>query len=185
MGSAGIERKFNNGNLHSKEAVGATKSPHSKSTLDKNTTLLNNPLASFYGLFDVPVEYKIDKNRLKQRYYEISRNKNDEMVNKAYNLLRDDYKRAQLFLEHSKNAKPEATTSNDDPGVFLSPNFLEECLNMEQVISTCPVDKLQELSDNINAKVDKCRDNHMSMRSMNEWSYYRRLQKMIEERMPN
>lgn len=134
-------------------------------------------LNSIFKLFEIPVQYNIDLLELKKKYFEQSKKNNTSELNKAYELLKDDYKRAQLF--NSSNPK-----END---IICDKNFLNECLMFEEKIKQNQYNykELSKLTSELNSKIDICKENYNKPQYLTKWSYYRRLKDLIDRFIPN
>jgi molecular chaperone HscB len=101
---------------------------------------------NYFELFSLPVTFIIDKASLKKRFYQMSREFHPDyhtlasedqqtvvtekyaMINKAFNVLSDDFSRRQYILETTG-----LLTGSDDK---LPPSFLMEMMDLNEEIES-------------------------------------------------
>lgn len=79
-------------------------------------------------------------------------------LNKAYDVLKDDYSRAKLFTV---------------PADTLDTKFLNECMELEDRVLSG-----ENITDLLQKKVDECKNNYNKPDYLAKWSYYNRLLKL-------
>ena len=86
---------------------------------------------------------------LKKKYFEQSKRNNTSELNKAYELLKDDYKRAQLFNSNSIK----------ENNIICDKNFLNECLMFEEKIkqNQYNYEELSKLTSELDSKISICK----------------------------
>jgi len=129
----------------------------------------------YFDILKLPKQYFIDKYMLKKNYYEVSKKNHPDLlkrpsegeissniINKAYQILNDDFLRAKLFTVSSE---------------ALPHQFLDECLEMEDKIK-----KGIDLKGCIVKKIQECKNNYFDPVWVSKWAYYRRLLDIINGR---
>ena len=134
-------------------------------------------LDSIFKLFEIPVQYNIYFLELKKKYFEQSKRNNTSELNKAYELLKDDYKRAQLFNSNSIK----------ENNIICDKNFLNECLMFEEKIkqNQYNYEELSKLTSELDSKISICKENYDKPQYLTKWSYYKRLKDLIDHFVPN
>ena len=114
---------------------------------------------------------------MKKKYFEQSKRNNTSELNKAYELLKDDYKRAQLFNSNSIK----------ENNIICDKNFLNECLMFEEKIkqNQYNYEELSKLSSELDSKISICKENYDKPQYLTKWSYYKRLKDLIDHFVPN
>lgn len=126
-----------------------------------------------FKILNLPIQYNVDRDLLKKNYYSISKEVHPDIsthssvqdikiLNRAYSTLNDDFYRAKLFTK---------------PSSQLDSNFLEKCLELEERIH-----KGEDLSSELNKKIDKCKIDYSNPNSLAKWAYYRRLLDQITKK---
>ncbi|KAI5149480.1 molecular chaperone HscB [Enteropsectra breve] len=137
--------------------------------------MLNKDLHKTYRVFDLPLKYEIDKNELKDKYYDMIKKshpdalaargsgiwnkKEASTLNNAYAVLSDDFMRAKLF-----------TT----PSSKIDQQFLGECLDLEDRIN-----EGEPIAGYLDERIAACRNNYTSPEWVSKWAYYERLKKLF------
>lgn len=120
---------------------------------------------SLFSMFNLPISFEINKDELKKKYYTLSMNNHPDLVkvskiepqliNNAYETLRDDFLRAKLFTVPSES---------------LDQAFLEYCIQLEDKIRNG-----EDLSDFLKGKIDECKARYTDPMAVCKWGYYKRL----------
>ncbi|KAM0680488.1 hypothetical protein GINT2_001176 [Glugoides intestinalis] len=116
-------------------------------------------------MFELPVSFEINKDKLKKNYYSLSMKNHPDLVknskiepqfiNNAYEILRDDFLRAKLFTV---------------PSETLDQSFLEYCIELEDKIR-----QGNDLSNLLKRKINECKAHYTDPIAICKWGYYQRL----------
>lgn len=129
----------------------------------------------YFGAFNMEPHYEIDKSRLRQSYYILSKalhpdtsalrragpSPDSALLNAAYANLKDDFLRAKLF-----------TT----PSQAISPDFLTGCLELEERI-----DNGEDIGQLLDDRMAECQLHFAEPIWLARWGYYRRLKGLLRE----
>lgn len=127
---------------------------------------------SLFRLFDMQPSFHIDKSLLKSKYFEACKRSHPDLhadspasvgvqeVNRAYQVLMDDFSRAKLFTT------PAETLGNE---------FLEECIKLEERIT-----EGENMKEYLKEKVKECRSRYREPEYVAKWAYYKRLLDRIQ-----
>ena len=93
---------------------------------------------NYFEIFDLPVVYNIDADLLTKNYFSLQRDSgnrfNASLINEAYNILKNDIKRAEHFLS-LKNISTEKMSSELAIQMFEMRENYESLKNNEEKIS--------------------------------------------------
>ncbi|KAI5169963.1 molecular chaperone HscB [Pancytospora epiphaga] len=134
----------------------------------------------FFRAFNLEPKYDIDKNKLKQSYYTLSKSAHPDMLhaktsqlnstcldsaflNTAYLNLKDDFLRAKLF-----------TTAENK----ISQDFLESCLKLEEQIENG-----EDIGVFLDKRIEECKRHYNDSKWLARWGYYVRLKDLLKERL--
>lgn len=124
---------------------------------------------NYFDIFNLPTNFQINKNDLKQKYYKLCRNSHPDskhydkstdfnLINKAYNILNNDLKRAEHLAE-LKGKKFDQKLSN---------KFFEKIMKLEE-------NRNQSVIDYCNKKINKYKENYDNLKALQKWKYYDRI----------
>lgn len=92
---------------------------------------------NYFEIFDLPIEYDADIDLLTENYFSLQRNSdkqiNPSLLNKAYNILKSDIKRAEYFLS-LKNISAEKMSSKLAVQMFEMRENYDSLKNKEEEI---------------------------------------------------
>ena len=92
---------------------------------------------NYFEIFDLPIEYDTDIDLLTKNYFSLQRNSdkqiNPSLLNKAYNILKSDIKRAEYFLS-LKNISAEKMSSKLAVQMFEMREKYDSLKNKEKEI---------------------------------------------------
>ncbi len=92
---------------------------------------------NYFEIFDLPIEYDTDIDLLTKNYFSLQRNSdkqiNPSLLNKAYNILKSDIKRAEYFLS-LKNISAEKMSSKLAVQMFEMRENYDSLKNKEEEI---------------------------------------------------
>lgn len=92
---------------------------------------------NYFEIFDLPIEYDADIDLLTENYFSLQRNSdkqiNPSLLNKAYNILKSDIKRAEYFLS-LKNISAEKMSSKLAVQMFEMREDYDSLKNKEEEI---------------------------------------------------
>ncbi|EQB61213.1 hypothetical protein NAPIS_ORF01194 [Vairimorpha apis BRL 01] len=134
------------------------------------------PSNNYFKLFNLPVSYNIDKNKLKKNYYNLNmsyhtdvdnneRNMN-MLINKGFKILNDDLLRAKYL---------------NNEIVEMDKKFLLDILEIEEQIENA--EDLNIIKDRLQKEIDLCKSKYYDKQYLCKWQYYDRLKKMVEKKL--
>lgn len=134
------------------------------------------PSNNYFKLFNLPVSYNIDKNKLKKNYYNLNmsyhtdvdnneRNMN-MLINKGFKILNDDLLRAKYL---------------NNEIVEMDKKFLLDILEIEEQIENA--EDLNIIKDRLQKEIDLCKSKYYDKQYLCKWQYYDRLKKMVEKKI--
>ena len=92
---------------------------------------------NYFEIFDLPIEYDANIDLLTENYFSLQRNSdkqiNPSLLNKAYNILKSDIKRAEYFLS-LKNISAEKMSSKLAVQMFEMRENYDSLKNKEEEI---------------------------------------------------
>lgn len=145
----------------------------------------------FYKSLEMPFNYTIDKNLLKKKYFDVvKKNKHStELINNAYNTLKDDYLRALSFKEHffvnsdTNNLDKIKNSLLATESTIEFDKNLDDFLNLQEQIlqNTQNKEKLKEIDQILTVEIEKCKNNYKNVSFLNKWSYLRKIQNILKE----
>lgn len=129
----------------------------------------------YFDLFGIPLRYEINKDILKQKYYSLVKNTHPDLnleqnessasyINRAYQIMNDDYMRAKLFTVPSQE---------------LSPGFLSKCLLIEEKLN-----EGTDMTSKIDNQIEKCKKRYDKPKWITKWAYFKRLRDISESLKP-
>lgn len=134
----------------------------------------------YFEALNMPYDYKIDKQQLKENYFANVKNKNksSEFLNKAYNTLKDDFQRAKCMNTND-------IYKNKDFGETITENNiqLDEFLSMQEEImeNTNNLQILNRIKQKIEKEIEICKDNYKDVKYLNKWSYLNKLMDILNK----
>lgn len=127
-----------------------------------------------FGALGLEPRFHVDKGLLKKQYYALSKTVHPDIMarrtshgagsgpaddivglNKAYEILSDDFTRARLFTA---------------PVDSVDAVFLAECLDMESRLAAG-----EDLGAELRGRIEECKSNYTDPKYIAKWAYYRRL----------
>ncbi|RVD91613.1 Heat shock protein [Tubulinosema ratisbonensis] len=127
----------------------------------------------YFSILNLPKKYDVCKTNLDKNYITLSKTTKDPaLLNEAYTTLKDDYKRANLFLDLNKK--------NGDK---ISADFLNYIIDLEEKIEKSDFDSLKFYKNLLENKIKECKTNYNDKSFLKKWKYFLRLEKFVEEKM--
>ncbi|KAM0674269.1 hypothetical protein GVAV_002345 [Gurleya vavrai] len=130
-----------------------------------------------FDTFNLKPSFDINLANLKATYHSLSKIHHPDISNddkfiqikKAYDILKNDYKRA-FYLYKLNDKKLENNVDS---------KFLNKILQLEENIEN--KSNLKETYHEILKRIDDCKMNYANSKYLNQWRYYERLKEHIEK----